>query len=275
MNYFYGVLSVLIVSLISIIWIFAVWYPMVKLKKVLVCFMAFSVGILLWDAFLHLLPESVEEYWFTSTISRWIIWWIFIWFIIEKILTVKHWEKEHDVKTFAWMNLVWDMVHNSIDWIIIWSAFIVDIHLWIATSLAVILHEIPQEIWDFCVLVHWWLSRKKALLYNFLTALTAFIWLGVAYLLNSYIDWISQILLPLSAWLFIYIAASDMIPELHKESHIEHSIHQIIFLAIWFLVMYGLTLTEGHEHWEWHEHEHHHEHEIIAEFTDFTDKLQQ
>jgi zinc and cadmium transporter len=148
------------------------------------------------------------------------------------------------------MNLVWDMVHNSIDWIIIWSAFIVDVHLWIATSLAVILHEIPQEIWDYCVLVHWWIQRKKALLYNFLTALTAFIWLWIAYLLSAYVEWITQILMPVSAWLFIYIAASDMIPELHKESHIDHSIHQIIFLAIGFVVMYWLTLTEWDEHSE-------------------------
>ena len=238
MNYLYWILAVLIVSLISIIWIFAVWYPMAKLKKILVCFIAFSVGILLWDAFLHLLPESVEEYGFTPIISRWIIWWIFIWFIIEKFLTVKHDpNKEHEVKTFAWMNLVWDMVHNSIDWIIIGSAFIVDIHLWFATTLAVILHEIPQEIWDFCVLVHGWLDRKKALLYNFLTALTAFIWLGIAYLLNAYISWISQILMPISAGLFIYIAASDMIPELHKENNLKHSIHQIVLLAIGFVCM--------------------------------------
>ena len=266
MNYLYGILSVLIVSLIALIGIFAIGYPLAKLKKVLICFIAFSAGILLWDAFLHLLPEAVEEYWFTPMISRWIIWGIFLWFIIEKILTVKHNQnKEHDIKTFAWMNLVWDMVHNAIDWIIIWSAYVVDIHLWIATTLAVILHEIPQEVWDFCVLVHWWMQRKKALLYNFLTALTAFIWLGIAYLLTTYVEWISQILMPISAWLFIYIAASDMIPELHKESHIDHSIHQIIFLAIGFLVMFGLTLNEWHEHWEWDEDGNNHGHEISVE----------
>lgn len=252
MNYLYWIIAVLIVSLISIIWIFAIWYPIAKLKKILICFIAFSVWILLWDAFLHLLPESVEEYWFTPVISRWIIWWIFIWFIIEKVLSVKRASKENEVKTFAWMNLVGDMVHNSIDWIIIGSAFVVDIHLWLATTLAVILHEIPQEIWDFCVLVHGWIDRKKALWYNFLTALTAFIWLWIAYLLNAYIDWISQILMPLSAGLFIYIAASDMIPELHKETHWEHSIHQVIFLLIWFAVMFGLTLTEWEDHHHWH-----------------------
>ena len=102
MNYLYWVLAVLIISLVSLIGVFTISYPLAKLKKILVCFIAFSVWILLWDAFLHLLPEAVEEYWFNATISRWIIWWIFIWFIIEKIFIIKHDpEKEHDVKTFA------------------------------------------------------------------------------------------------------------------------------------------------------------------------------
>ena len=250
MSYFYWILAVLFVSLMALVWIFAISIPMIKLKHFFVCFIAFSVGILLWDAFLHLLPEAVGENWFSLLISWCLIWWIFIGLIIDKFLNVKRNWKENEVKTFAWMNLVWDMVHNSIDWIIIWSAFIVDVHLWLATTLAVILHEIPQEIWDFCVLVHWWLSRKKALWYNFLTALTAFIWLWIWYLLSAYVDWVSSILTPISAWLFIYIAASDMIPELQKESDLKHSVHQIILLLIWFVVMYWLTLTEGDEHLE-------------------------
>ena len=266
MNYFYGFLAVLVISLVSIIGIFAIWYPMAKLKKTLVCFMAFSVGILLWDAFLHLLPEASEEHWFSLLISTWLIGWICIGFIIEKVLNIKRANKETDIKTFAWMNLVWDMVHNSIDWIIIWSAFMVDIHLWFVTTLAVVLHEIPQEIWDFCVLVHWGLERKKALWYNFLTALTAFIWLWIAYLLTAYVGWVSEILTPISAWLFIYIAASDMIPELHKENDFGHSIHQIIFLIIWFIVMYWLTLTEWDEYHHGPDDEHHHQ--ILAEFSE-------
>lgn len=141
------------------------------------------------------------------------------------------------------MNLVWDMVHNMIDWIIIWVAFIASPTVWIATTLAVILHEIPQEIWDFCVLVHGWLSKKKALLYNFLTALTAFLWLLIAYLLNNYVQNISQILMPLSAGLFIYIAASDMIPELHKENEIKQSILQIVLLLVGIAVMMWLTIV--------------------------------
>jgi len=245
MNYIYWIFAVLIVSLVSIIGIITLWYPLAKLKKILIWFMAFSAGILLWDAFLHLLPETVEQYWFSILVSFSLIWWIVIGFLIEKILNIVHMDKRsQEIKTFAWMNLVGDMVHNMIDWIIIWVAFMANPTIWLATTLAIILHEIPQEIWDFCVLVHWWLSKRKALIYNFLTALTAFIGLLVAYLLNNFIDNISQILMPLSAWLFIYIAASDMIPEMHKENKITQSIFQIALLLVGIFVMLLLSLWE-------------------------------
>jgi len=244
MNYLYWILAVLVVSLVSLVGIITLWYPLAKLKKILIWFIAFSAGILIWDAFLHLLPEAIEEYGLTKLVSFSVIWWIVIWFIIEKILNTIHTRKEiHEVKTFARMNLVWDMIHNMIDWIIIWVAFLASPTVWFATTLAVILHEIPQEIGDFCVLVHWWLSKKKALLYNFLTALTAFLWLLIAYLLNNYVENISQILMPLSAGLFIYIAASDMIPELHKENEIKQSILQIALLIIGIAVMLWLSIV--------------------------------
>lgn len=245
MNYIYWIFAVFIVSLVSIIGIITLWYPLAKLKKILIWFIAFSAGILLWDAFLHLLPEAVEQYWFSILVSFSLIWWIVIGFLIEKILNIVHINKKsNEIKTFARMNLVGDMVHNMIDWIIIWVAFLINPTTWLATTLAVILHEIPQEIWDFCVLVHWWLSKRKALIYNFLTALTAFIGLLVSYLLNSYVDNISQILMPLSAWLFIYIAVSDMIPEMHKENQIVQSILQIVLLLVGIFVMLLLSLWE-------------------------------
>ena len=244
MDYIYWILAVLVVCLVSIIWIITLWYPLAKLKKILVWFIAFSAGILIWDAFLHFLPEAVEEYWFSILVSSSLIWWIIIGFLIEKTLnTVRSSKETHEVKTFAWMNLVGDMIHNMIDWIIIWVAFMANPTIGFATTLAIFLHEIPQEIWDFCVLVHWWLSKKKALIYNFLTALTAFIWLLIAYLLNNYVDNISQILMPFSAWLFVYIAASDMIPEMHKENKIGQSVFQIILLLVGIFIMMWLSLS--------------------------------
>lgn len=245
-NIRYAILWVTIVSLISLIWIITLGLKIWKLKKILIYFIAFSAGTLMWDAFLHLLPESVEQYWFTIITGLAILSWILVWFITEKII---HWNhchmpitKEHK-HPFAWMNLVWDMVHNFIDWVIIWVWFMVSIEVWIATTIAVILHEIPQEIWDFGVLIHGWFSKKKALFLNFLSALTAFLGLAVAILLFNYVQNISAILTPLAAWLFIYIAGSDLIPELHKHTKVSQSLLQIFCFLLWVWIMVILAIS--------------------------------
>lgn len=283
MNIGYALLAVWGVSIVSLIGIIALGFPLSKLKKVLVCFFAFSVGILLWDAFLHLLPEAVEEYGLSLKVSFAILWGILGGFIIEKLFHLTHHhtkeqekkksEKsdenkgmefveghfgETEIKPFAFMNLLGDFIHNIIDGIIIGVAFMVDVPLGISTTLAVILHELPQEIGDFCVLIQGGFPKKKALCLNFLTALSAFIGLGIVYLLESSVEGISEILLPFSAGLFIYIAVADMLPEMHKECSFRQSVIQIFLLLIGLWVMLGLALNEEEHHEEEHEH-----HQII------------
>jgi zinc and cadmium transporter len=145
---------------------------------------------------------------------------------------------------FARMNLIGDMVHNLMDGIIIAVTFMVSIEVGIATTLAVILHEIPQEIGDFGVLLHGGFSKKKALLLNFLTALTAFIGLVLAYVLQRYVENIAGLLTPLAAGLFIYIAGSDLIPEMHKHPQLKQSLLQILLFLCGIGVMVSLTLME-------------------------------
>ena len=273
MNMMYSILAVLIVSLVSLVGIWTFWFPLVKLKKVLVCFFAFSAGILLGDAFLHLLPEAVEESWLTLQGSFAIIWGILLGFIVEKLFHLTHHhEKEkkseilsredektqeewgmqfveghfgkEEIKPFAFMNLLGDFVHNIIDGMIIGVAFMVDTSVGISTTLAVILHELPQEIGDFCVLVQGGYSKKRALFLNFLTALSAFIGLGFVYLLQNFLEGIEAFLLPLSAGLFIYIAVADMLPEMHKECSFRQSFLQILLLWIGILVMLLLAFGE-------------------------------
>ena len=244
MNLHYSIFAVLIVSIISLIGILTLKIKPEQLKKILIYFIAFSAGTLMGDAFLHLLPETVEEYGFWLTTGLAILWGILIWLITEKVIHRNHCHlpitKEH-THPFAWMNLVGDMVHNLIDGIIIGVAFMVSIEVGIATTIAVILHEIPQEIGDFGVLIHGGFSKQKALLLNFLTALTAFIWLGLAYLLHASIEHISMILTPLAAGLFIYIAGSDLIPELHKHPKLKQSLGQIFFFLAGIGIMVGLS----------------------------------
>ena len=243
----YSLVSILIISCVSLIWVVTLWISTEKLKKILIYFIAFSAGTLMWDAFLHLLWETVEEYGYSECVALYILWGILLWFSIEKIINWNHCHlpitKEHQ-HPFAQMNLVGEMVHNFIDWLVVASAFLLSMPVGIATALAVLLHEIPQEIGDFWVLIHWWYSKEKALKLNFLSALTAFVWVLLALILQKYVEDISAFLMPFSAWLFIYIAWTDLIPELHKHPRVSQSLLQALCFILGIWVMCLLLLVE-------------------------------
>jgi len=243
--WFYAIISVLIVSLISLIGIFTFSIKVDKLKTFLIYFIAFSAGALFGDAFFHLLPEIVEENGFTLTISSFILVGIGLFFVIEKIV---HWQhchipiSEEHVHSFAIMNLIGDGVHNFIDGLIIGVSYIVSIPVGIATTIAVALHEIPQEIGDFGVLLHGGFSKAKALGLNFITALASVIGAVIALLANVYFKNIEIFLIPIAVGGFIYIAGSDLIPELHKEFTLKKAILQLIAFTAGILVMAALLL---------------------------------
>ena len=243
----YSLASVLVVSLISFIGIFTFSLKAEKLKKILIYFVAFSAGALFATAFLHLIPEVVEETGFNLKIPLFILLGIILFFIIEKIVCWNHCHipitKKH-VHSFAIMNLVGDVFHNFLDGLIIAASYLVSIPLGITTTLAVIIHEIPQEISDFGILLHGGFSRKKALLINFATALTAVLGAVVGLLLSGFISGIEFILVPIAAGGFIYIAGSDLIPELHKGFNLRKSIWQLIMFIFGILVMVGLLFLE-------------------------------
>ncbi len=245
MIFLYAIVSVIIVSLISLIGIITLWIRISLLKHIILWMVSFSAWALLGDVFFHLLPEMVGPSWLPLSASLWILWWILFGLITEKVIRRNHCHmpvtKTH-THPLAIMNLVWDVVHNLIDGLIIGASYLVSIPVGIATTVAVILHEIPQEIWDFGVLIHGWFSRKKALLLNFFTALTAVLGVIIAFLLYRYTDGMLQVLVPFAAGTFIYIAWSDLIPELHKENTLAHSIPQILFLILWIGIMSLLLL---------------------------------
>lgn len=247
MSLLYALVSVFAVSLISLIGIVTLWMRMSLLKKIVLWMVSFSAGALFGDAFLHLMPEAIEPNGLTITISLRLLWWILFGLITEKVIRRNHCHmpitKQH-THPFALMNLVWDMVHNLIDGLIIGASYLVSIPVGIATTLAVVLHEIPQEIWDFGVLIHGWFSKKRALLLNFVTALTAVVGVIIAFMLYRYTDNMVAILIPFAAGTFIYIAGSDLIPELHKENTLAHSIPQILFFLLGIWIMSSLLLLE-------------------------------
>ena len=243
----YALVSVFIVSLISIVGIFTLSIKAEKLNKILIYFVSFSAGALLADAFVHLLPSVVETSGFNLTISLSLLSGILIFFVLEKVIKWRHCHdtdcKEH-VHSFAYMNILGDAVHNFIDGLIIAASYIVSIPVGIATTMAVIFHEIPQEIGEFGLLLYGGFSKTKALLVNFLSALTAVLGTVAGLLLAGVFSNIQEILVPIAAGGFIYIAGSDLIPEMHKETKLAKSLIQILVFLAGIAVMIALLALE-------------------------------
>jgi len=194
--------------------------------------LGFSCGALIGGAFIHLLPESLEEMGQAyQAVLYYTIVGIIVFFIMEKFLYWRHCHEEKcPIHTFVYLNLIGDGVHNFIDGMIIAGSFIISYSIGIATTFAVIFHEIPQEIGDFGVLVYGGLTKAKALTYNFVSALTAVAGSLVTYYLASYIQGMDTFLVPFAAGGFIYIAATDLMPELHKRSQAKESLIQLLAL---------------------------------------------
>lgn len=242
----YSLGSVLIVSLISFIGIFTLGIKVDRLRLVLIYLIAFSAGALFGDAFFHLLPEISEEG-LALRSSVLVLAGILIFFSIEKFI---HWQHCHlpltktHIHPFAYINLVGDGLHNLLDGVIIGAAYLISLPAGLATSLAVIFHEIPQEIGDFGVLLHGGFSKGKAIMVNFLSALTAFAGAIIALLLAQSVENIQIYLVPIAIGGFLYIAGSDLIPELHKDAGAKRSLIQLIAFVIGIAIMGALLLLE-------------------------------
>jgi len=243
-----SILSVVLVSVISVCGILFYWVADKKLKKAFVYMVSFAVGGLLGDVFLHLIPEMVEETGFNTLASFVILLGIFSSFAVERFLQWRHCHvptsAEHP-HSFAYMNLFGDGVHNLIDGLIVGGSYIASIPLGIATTIAVIFHEIPQEIGDFGVLIYGGFQKKKALIFNFVTALTAVLGAIIALILGTAIEGFVPLLIPFAAGNFIYIAGSDLIPELRKDTpEPKKSAFQLISLVLGVVPMALLLLLE-------------------------------
>ncbi len=174
--------------------------------------------------FIHLLPESFEKLGINLTTSLYAILGILIFFVLEKFIRWRHCHtatSEDHLHPVVTLNLIGNGVHNLIDGMVIGASFLVSVPLGIATTLAVILHEIPQEMGDFGVLVHGGLPVKKALLFNFFSALSAILGAVISLFVGQYSTTYTLALLPITAGGFLYIAGSDLIPELHQSCDIK------------------------------------------------------
>lgn len=241
--------SVVVISLISLIGVVTLSLNKVKLKAILLFLVSFAVGGLFGDAFIHLLPESFETLGANLKTSLYVLAGFFIFFILEKFIRWRHCHipasKEH-MHPVAILNIVGDSVHNMMDGMIVAASFAVAIPIGVATTIAVILHEIPQEIGDFGILVYSGMPVKKALFLNFISALTAIVGAVIALSLEARIRGFSTYLLPITAGGFLYIGGSDLIPELHKEDHVKisTSLSQLVSIMLGIGIMALLVFVE-------------------------------
>lgn len=211
--------STFLVSLISLVGIFALALKGNLLERSIFCLIGFSAGALIGGAFLHILPEALEKTAGTS-VFYYVISGMVLFFIMERYFYWRHCHQTSGtckIHPVTYLNLVGDGFHNLIDGMIIAVSFISSLKLGLVTTLVVILHEIPQELGDFAVLVYGGFTKRKALFYNFISALAAVIGALGAYFINDLVRGLANFILPFTAGGFIYIAASDLIPEIHKE----------------------------------------------------------
>jgi len=246
MIWFYTLLSVFIVSAISFVGVATLMVNKEKLEKFLMYFVSFSVGALLGDVFIHIIPEISGESGFKAQSGLLILGGIVFFFIIEKFVNwhhCHHVEHTHKIKPMAYTNLIGDGLHNFLDGVIIAASFMVSLPVGIATTVAVVLHEVPQEIGDFGVLLYAGFSRTKALLFNFLSASLAIFGAVLTLLIAARAEAFSLIVLALAAGGFIYIAGSDLIPELHRDFKWRSSVWQLLMLVVGIAVMWGLVFV--------------------------------
>jgi zinc and cadmium transporter len=242
----YTIISVMIVSLISLIGVFTLSVRRETLEKLLIYLVSLSTGTLLGDAFIHLIPEAYKN---DNSVypALYILSGVLTFFILEKYL---HWRHCHHIASsehphpFSYVILIGDAVHNFIDGLIIAGSYLVSIPIGLATTIAVVFHEIPHEIGNFGSLIYGGFARAKALKFNFLTALTAIAGAVIVLLINFDTVNIARFLIPFAAGGFIYVASADLIPELHKDTNPKKSFWQLTTFILGIALMFTLLLFE-------------------------------
>ncbi len=217
------------------------------LRRVLYLFLSVSTGVFLGNVFLHMLPEIFEQGGITIAIGLTIIGGMLTSFVLEKFIHWRHCHNkdcEQHLHPVGTMNLVGDFLHNALDGILIAGSYLASVPLGIATTIAVTLHEIPQELSDIGVLLYSGFTKRSALLLNFLTALAAVLGAVLVMLFASSVPLLERYLVPFAAGNFLYIAGSDLIPELHKERRTSHSILQFASIILGVTFMVAITFLE-------------------------------
>lgn len=239
-------LAVSVVSIMSLIGIVTLFLGDKRLKKVIPYLISFSAGTLLGGTFLHILPDLAEDGALTSEVGAVFLGGFLLFFLLENWFHWHHSHSDHDeeIHSVVYITQIGDTLHNFMDGMIIAASFLVDIQLGIAATVAVVLHEIPQELGNFAILVHGGWSRAKALTMNFLSALASFAGAGLVFIFQE--DFSGQLtwIIAFAGANFLYLALSDIFPELQKENRRVASAMHILAMLIGMLTMGSMLFLE-------------------------------
>jgi zinc and cadmium transporter len=257
-----AVLGSLLVSLLSLSGILFLLLKPNLLEKITFTLVSLAAGVLLGSAFFHLLPEALDLS--QKSLFEIKLLWIFViiaillFMFLEKILNWHHCHnnQHNHKKTLGIKNLIADGVHNFVDGMLIGSAFLVSAETGLITLLAVILHEIPQEISDFGVLIYSGFSKKIALFYNFLSAMLSVLGVLILVLLKDVSDEFLSVMIAFTAGSFIYIALADLVPEIASHTKLRNSFYNFFITFLGLIIVFLLTVLLPHSENHQADHEH-------------------
>ncbi len=221
----------------------ASWLPML---------ISYAVGALLGAAFLEILPEAFRLTQNPATLTATILFGILLFFILEKLVLWRHCHAEdceahesHDHGRSGLMIMVGNTFHNFVDGILIAAAFMSDLHLGLVTAIAIIAHEIPQEVGDFMILLHSGYTKRQAILFNLASSGATLVGGILAYVMLQSMKGVIPSLLALAASSMIYVSVADLIPGLHKRTEIRATIQQVALIALGIgSILVAATLAE-------------------------------
>jgi zinc and cadmium transporter len=233
----YIIISTFLISIASFIAAIFLAFKEEKLKKIILILVSFSTGALIGGAFLHLLPESIQKLGNNLNVYIPLLIGFSIFYLLEQFIHWHHCHKtpsEHNQEEpFTYLILLSETVHNFIDGVLIGAAFVVDIRIGLVTWFVIAAHELPQKLGDFGVLIHGGWKKTKALMFNFFSSLAIIIGGVLAYFLSSKINIVY--LIPFAAGTFIYIGASDLIPEIKNHNSLKKNLTHFIFFVLGIL----------------------------------------
>ncbi len=255
MIYIYAIASVIGISLLSLLGIVLFILKESSMQRVLLYVVSLSTGALLGDVFLHIIPEVMEAGGDVTRAMLLLLAGIVFSFAIEKIIHWRHCHvlpgqdccgdhAQHHHHPAGLMSTIGEALHNTLDGVIIAAAFLTSIPVGISTTIAVMLHEIPHEVGNVAVLLHSGYSKRQSILMNLLSAIPGIVGAACVLALSSAAANVAPLLLPFAAGNLLYIAGSDLIPELHKETRIRQGSLQLACMVAGMTAMYLLLALE-------------------------------